>query len=655
MTRLRRIFGPALLLAAALVALFIALAYGGGADPYALGDPGPLVRWGLPIAKLLVNISAALMLGSLVMALWVFSADRPEYGTSLDVAAGAAAVLTVSAALTTLLIFLDVSGQALTFDEMFGASLGLFLTDIELGRAWLTTTLIAATVTVLAFAVRNQTAVFFVSVLAALTLLPLAQQGHASGTAGHNDAVSSLGLHMLFAGVWLGGLITIVIIQRTFDRARLARALMRYSTVALVCFIVVVLSGYVSAALRIGSLPQLATPYGALVMVKVTALLMLGVLGAYQRRRLIGRISLSIPRAFGVLVTTELAFMGIASGVAAALARTATPVSELTAQDIAQRTPAEILTGEPLPPEPNLARYFTEWHLDIIWVLVCGFGVFFYLAGYARLRKRGDHWPIYRPILWVLGMAVLFYLTSGGVAVYEQYLFSAHMLGHMGLTMAVPILLVPAAPVTLALRAIDTRTDGSRGSREWILIAVHSRYGRFITNPVVAAIVFAGSLWVFYYTPILRWAMVDHLGHEFMIVHFLISGYLFVQSLIGIDPVPYRFPYPMRLVVLLATMTVHAFFGVSLMSGQGLLAADWFGAMGWGTDALVDQQVGGGVAWSIGEIPILALALTIAVQWSRADTRESIRRDRHAERTGEAELNDYNAQLARLAERDATR
>ena len=55
---------------------------------------------------------------------------------------------------------------------------------------------------------------------------------------------------------------------------------------------------------------------------------------------------------------------------------------------------------------------------------------------------------------------------------------------------------------------------------------------------------FAGSLWVFYYTPLFRWAMTDHIGHEWMIAHFLITGYLFVQSLIGIDPVPYRLPYP---------------------------------------------------------------------------------------------------------------
>ena len=255
-------------------------------------------------------------------------------------------------------------------------------------------------------------------------------------------------------------------------------------------------------------------------------------------------------------------------------------------------------------------------------------------------------------MLWVAGMLLLAYVTNGGVNVYEQVLFSAHMLGHMALTMAVPVLLVPGAPVTLAARAIRARKDGSRGGREWILLAVHSRFAGIIANPIVAAVLFAGSLWVFYYSPLFRWTMLDHIGHEWMIGHFLLTGYLFVQSLIGIDPVPYRLPYPFRLVLLLGTMAFHAFFGLAIMSGTGLLLADWYGAMGWGTDALADQQLGGGIAWSIGEIPTVALAITVAVQWARSDEKESRRRDRHADRTGDAELEAYNARLAAIAEHD---
>lgn len=655
MPRSVRVLGPAVLLAVALLATFGALAYGGGAAPFPIQDPGPIARWGLPVAKLLVNLGAAGMIGALVLAVWALTPAKREFDVALDVAAASAAVMTVASAATGVLTFLVVTGEPLDLGDTFGQKLGQFVTSIELGQAWLTTTLVAAAVTVLCFAVRNHTALVFVTVLAVSALVPMAQQGHAAGAAGHNAAVADLGLHLVFAAAWLGGLLTIVLLRSQLDAGRLPEVLARYSTVALICFIVVAISGYASAALRIGAWDELGTPYGVLVLAKVAALIALGLFGAVQRRFLIGRIAraeASVSRDFWFLVVIELAFMGLASGVAAALARTATPVSEDAAGSLA-RTPAEVLTGQPLPPTPEWYRYFTEWNVDLIWLLLCGFGIFFYLAGVWRLRKRGDRWPIYRAVLWVAGLLLLAYITNGGVNVYEEYLFSAHMGAHMVLTMAVPVLLVPGAPVTLAARAIRPRNDGSRGGREWILLAVHSRFASIIANPIVAAVLFAGSLWVFYYSPLFRWTMTDHIGHEWMIAHFLIIGYLFVQSLIGIDPVPYRLPYPFRLVLLLGTMAFHAFFGLAIMSGTGLLLADWYGAMGWGNDALADQQLGGGIAWSIGEIPTVALAITVAVQWARSDEKESRRRDRHADRTGDAELAAYNARLAAIAKEDS--
>jgi cytochrome c oxidase assembly factor CtaG len=99
---------------------------------------------------------------------------------------------------------------------------------------------------------------------------------------------------------------------------------------------------------------------------------------------------------------------------------------------------------------------------------------------------------------------------------------------------------------------------------------------------------------------------------------------------------------------------MHAFFGIAIMMQEGLMVAEWFGSMGrtWGATPLEDQVTGGGIAWSIGEIPTLILAIVVAIQWSRTDARDQKRRDRHADRTGDAELEAYNAQLAALAERD---
>lgn len=652
--RLVRVAGPAILVLVALGALLAALAYGGGADAPP-NSPGAVVLYGLPIAKLLVNLGGGIAVGALVLTCFALDPGKPEFGRALDVAAAAAAVWTVAAASAGVLSLLSI-GQSFSFDSQFGDTLAYYLSSTEIGQSWLTTTLIAAAVTVLCFAVRSMTVLAFVTVLAAAGLLPMTLQGHRGGTAEHDSATSALFLHVLFAGIWLGGLLTLAVSKSVLDRGRVGTVLARYSTIALVCFIAVAASGYLSAQIRVDDWANLLSPYGILVLVKVTVLLALGLFGAAHRRYFIAKLERSSTGGNGYfwwIVAAELGFMGIASGVAAALARTATPVPEVAAVDLPDPSPAELLTGRPLPPPISFENLVTLWNFDLIWILLCAFGIFFYLAGVWRLRKRGDSWPVYRTVLWVAGMLLLFWITNGGVNVYERYLFSAHMGAHMVLGMMVPVLLVPGAPITLALRTIAKRSDGSRGPREWLMLVIHSRYFSVLSNPIVAAGLFAASLWAFYYTPLFSWATTNHIGHEWMIVHFLATGYLFVQVLIGIDPSPSRPPYPIRLVILLATMAFHAFFGLALMTGTGLLLADWYGAMGWdtGTTALQDQQAGGGIAWSVGEIPTVVLAIVVAVMWYRSDNRESTRYDRKADRDGDAELEEYNRMLAERARR----
>ena len=202
MPRSVRVLGPAALILVALVATFAGLAYGGGAAEQLIQDAGPIARYGVPIAKLFVNLGAAGMIGSLVLAVWALSPKRREFDLALDVAAASAAVMTVASAATGLFTFLLVTGEPFDLGALFGQQLGQFVTTIELGQAWLTTTLVAAAVTVLCFAVRNHTALVFVTVLAVASLVPLAQQGHAAGAAGHSDAISALGLHLVFASAW---------------------------------------------------------------------------------------------------------------------------------------------------------------------------------------------------------------------------------------------------------------------------------------------------------------------------------------------------------------------------------------------------------------------------------------------------------------------
>ena len=636
---------------AAMVALVVALRLGGGAQPL-LVDPGAVVRWGLPIARTINNISAAAMIGSIVLALFALRAGDKTFDTAMDTASVGAAIFTISSGVTGFFTFLNAfSGTTLSLDEEFGQQLGRFLLSLPLGQAWLITTIAGAVVTILAFAWRTWTPALFTAGIAVASLLPMATQGHSGELAGHVIAVNSILLHTVGAAVWLGGLILLIVLRGSTGTTQ-TELVRRYSSLAIVAFFVVAVSGVVRSTVGLGGWDGLWTPYGLIIVAKAVLLGGMGLLGVWYRARLIPRLDGErSARWFWMLVLGEVALMGLASGAAAALARTPPPTGDTAA---VRKTPAEILTDSPVPPEFTIEMWFFGWDVDILWVMGGALGLFFYFAGVWRMHRRGDRWPIHRTVFWTLGLALLVWVTCGPLNLYQEFLFSAHMLGHMMLGMAIPLLLVSGAPITLALRAIAKRDDGTRGAREWIMWAVHSPFSRVITHPFVAAAIFIGSLWAFYFTDIVRWAMYEHLGHEWMIIHFLISGYLFVMSLVGVDPVPYRLPYPGRLITLIGVMAMHAFFGMAIMMQEGLMVAEWFGSMGrtWGPTPMEDQYIGGGIAWSVGEIPTLILATTVAIQWSRDDTKVQRRSDRNADRTGEAELEEYNAQLVALAERD---
>jgi len=627
-----------------LLAVLVGLVMGGAAAALQFSDPGVVVRYGVPLAKAFMNLGMAVSIGSLVFAGFAANDNSAVLRKLLNLSSVAAALWAVAGSAHFVLSFVSVSGASFSLDETFGRGLLVYATEIELGISLGLNLLAAFLISILALSISSLTATALTAALGLAALIPLALIGHAAGTANHSLAVNSLGLHLVGIVTWVGGLIALFALRK--DVLGDARPMVaRYSSLALASFVIVAVSGVGSSYVRIPDAAGLLSPYGQLLLIKITLLVILGSFGALYRTKILGRISEK--GSFFKLAILEIFIMGLALGMGTALARTAPPVVQ---GEFVVPTPAQLLTGEPLPPEFTFQSLFTEWKLDILWALIALWAIGAYLVGVRRLAARGDTWPIARTISWVAGMALLFFTTSGSLNVYQEYLFSIHMIAHMVLTMAIPVLLVPGAPVTLLMRAVQKRTDDSRGVREWVLWAVQTKYGEFISHPLVAAVNFAASLVVFYFTPLFEWSTREHIGHQWMIFHFLITGYLFVQSLIGIDPGPNRFAYPIRIVMLIGVMAFHAFFGLALMGGTGLLLPDWFGAMGrtWGLPPLQDQQSGGAIAWGIGEIPTIILTIIVSVQWFKSDNRESKRLDRASDRSGNQDLTDYNQMLNRI-------
>ncbi|GAB2675931.1 cytochrome c oxidase assembly protein [Thalassiella azotivora] len=640
-----------------VVAVAALLASGGLEAPApGLPDPGTLTRWGLPVARAIHDAAAAVTIGLLVLVAVVLPPDPGVPAGRLGrvraegvrLAAVAGTVWAVAGATVLALTYSDLAGTGPSTPGTGGQLLS-FVFDFDLGRSLAASLAMVIVVATGAALATRLTTVAVMALIALAALWPLALTGHTAGASNHEAAVDTQAAHLFGVSIWVGGLAGLALLRRSLGD-RFAVAARRFSTLAGWCFALVAASGVLGALVRSGGWSGLASAYGLLLGAKVIAIVVLGAAGWVHRRRILAALDTSpaTGRAFARLAAGELVVMAVATGLAVALARTSPVTAGAPPEPV---TLTESLLGYPMPPPLGVAEWFTQWRIDTVWAPVAVAAAAWYLAAVIRLRRRGDHWSVPRTIGWLAGCLVLIWATSGGPTVYGRVLFSMHMVEHMTIGTLVPILLVLGAPITLALRTTVARRDGSRGPREWLLLTVHSKVFRSFAHPVVAPILFIGSLIVFYYSPALELSLRTHTGHVLMTAHFIIVGYLFAWVICGPDPGPKRPVYPIRLIILIATMAYHAFYGVSMMDTVDILAQDWFASLDrtWGPTLAQDQYRGGALAWALGDYPVAILAVAMALAWIRDDARETRRHDRKADRDGDADLAAYNAMLQRRA------
>jgi putative copper resistance protein D len=622
-----------------------------------LPDPGSVTRWGLPIARGLHDVFAMLTIGLLVVTATVLT---PESGTAPGAlstlqaratrfAAVAATGWVVAGVFVVAFTFADAAGVS-AFAPGSGEQLFDFMRSFDLGRSMTAGLLLAFIVATGCWLATRLTTVGLMAVVALAACFPIALGGHAAGAGNHDSAVNTQLIHLVGVTVWVGGLAALALLPAA---SRNSVSLRRYSALAGWCFGLVAVSGVVAAIVRLGSWSGLRSTYGVLLVAKAICLVGLGAAGWWQRRRILQAYDeTKRARAFLRLAATELFVMAVASGLAVALSRTSPSRS---ADGNTLPTPTEALLGYPMPHDLTSAAWFTQWRLDMLWTPLAILGAVWYILAVVRLYRRGDSWPISRALAWGFGCLLLVWVTSGAPGLYGRVLFSMHMVQHMLIAMAVPIFLVLGGPISLALRTVPARRDGSRGPREWLLMAVNARYLALFTQPVVAAFMLVGSLVIFYYSGLFELALRTHTGHVLMTLHFLLAGYVFAWVICGIDPGPQRPPHIFRVLLLVASMAFHAFFSVAMMTSNEVLGRTWFNMLDrdWGPSLVADQHRGGGIAWALGEIPVLILLIAAAWAWLKSDEREARRYDRQAERDGDAELAAYNAYLQKLADRES--
>jgi len=525
-----------------------------------------------------------------------------------------------------------------------------FLLQIPLGQ-YLFTQLLLSILTSIIIPRFNSigTGTFLLLATLLAIVIPVFQSHSASGGS-HLMAVGSLAIHVIALALWVGGVFALAFLT---PESR-AAAVPRFSVMALWAAIAVVISGSVNAYIRLNFKEAWGSSYTYLVMAKVFLTAGLIVI-AYLHRRNMKKLSELKGSKFLQLILAEIVIMVLTLVIGSRLASSQPPERE---SGLAVDRALSIV-GVKMPQPPTLSRILLGYEPDALMIGLLVIAVALYIKGVMVLTKRGDKWPVGRTISFAIGISAVDFATSGGLGLYAHFSFSWHMVAHMTLGMIAPIAIVLGAPITLALRTLPQgRNSEERGVRGTLLSALHSRYSSIIVNPVGALVIFDGSLFLLYFTSLFGNLMNTHAGHLFMNIHFLLAGFLFFHVIIGIDPNPKRPPFLVRIVTLLAAMSIHAFFSVALMSSSTLIDSGYFAALQtpWVGDLLADQNKGGAIGWAMGEIPILIALVATFIMWTRDDAREARRIDRSVERMAAMgqpdELAQYNKYLQELADRE---
>jgi cytochrome c oxidase assembly factor CtaG len=281
------------------------------------------------------------------------------------------------------------------------------------------------------------------------------------------------------------------------------------------------------------------------------------------------------------------------------------------------------------PPPLTPTRLLTAWSWE--WWMALGIAVAagLYIAGLVVLRHRGDHWPAGRSVSFLLGgLGSIGLATMSALGTYDTVLLSVHMVQHMTLMMVSPMFLALGAPVTLALRTLPSRP------RAMLLAVLHSRVARVLTFAPLTLALFIATPFALYYSPFYELSLRSGFWHAFLHLHFLIIGALLMWPLMGIDPVPGRISYPLRLLMLFLMLPFHAFLGISIMSSTELIAERWYLAFNrtWPPSPLDDQYLAGGILWASGDVIALVMLMALFVQWYAHSQREARREDRRLDR-----------------------
>lgn len=258
-------------------------------------------------------------------------------------------------------------------------------------------------------------------------------------------------------------------------------------------------------------------------------------------------------------------------------------------------------------------------------IVLIASAVGWYGTSVVTLQRRGGNWSVGRMVWAALGACAALAVTQGPIESSAMQRFSAHSVQHVALGMFVPLCIVAAAPLTLALRTARPAT------RRRLRAISESAPVRAVSHPAVALPIYLFTMVAVFFTPVFPAMMSSHVAHQAFNAHLVVAGTLFAWPLIGSDPSPHRIGHPARMGLVFLSLPLHSVGIMALLSATTLVGGvdAQRAAATAGFDALADQRLGASLMWVLGELVGLTAVGLAARRWfvaDRAATRARLRR-----------------------------
>jgi putative membrane protein len=253
----------------------------------------------------------------------------------------------------------------------------------------------------------------------------------------------------------------------------------------------------------------------------------------------------------------------------------------------------------------GLTFWLTAWNWEPSIIIGTALLVGLYLYGIGPLRrkyqlatevKRGQ------VVAFLLGVFIMFLaLVSPLDELGDSYLFSAHMVQHLFITLVGPPLLLIGTPGWLLQPLLRKRTV--------FLIA------RVLTFPALAFLLYNANFWLWHAPPLYNATLENQSIHILEHVTFIVFGILNWWPIFSPSEELPRLPLGGQILYIFLSGMPTVALGAGLTFFPPLYAPYLAAPRIWGISAAVDQQLGGLIMWIPGNIFYIVIVSILFIQW----------------------------------------